>query len=456
MVRALDIIETKKQGGVHSPADLTAFVSAYCAGEVPDYQMAAWLMAVRWQGLADVETKALTAAMAASGEQLDLAAAGLPGPFVDKHSTGGVGDKLSIIVVPLLIAAGVTIVKLSGAGLGHTGGTVDKLEAIPGLRTKLSTAEMIEVARAAGGCMAAHTKSLVPADGLIYALRDATATVDSLPLIASSIMAKKIASGAKSLVLDVKVGRGAFMRSESEAAELARLMVDIAASAGLRATAVLTAMDQPLGSAVGNALEVNEAVDVLAGGGPPEVRELSVTLAAHGLVTAGVQPDLAAASRAAERLLGNGDALMRLAGLVKEQGGDPRAVDGARKAGSRLPAAAHEAVLQASHSGEIAAVDAYLTGRAAVLLGAGRSRKEEPVDPGAGILLQCRAGDRVDAGQPLARLFASDPARLVPGLETLRSAITWAVAAEDDARPGQAARAGVLKPGQLLGVIGPG
>ncbi len=450
MVRALDVIETKKQGGVHSREEIESFVRAYCSGDVPDYQMAAWLMAVRWQGLTDGETAALTAAMASSGERLDLAAAGLPAPYVDKHSTGGVGDKLTLIVVPLLIAAGATVVKISGAGLGHTGGTVDKLEAIPGFRTHLTTSQMIESARLAGGCMAAHTRSLVPADGLMYTLRDATATVDSLPLIAASIMAKKVACGAKSLVLDVKVGRGAFMRSESEARELARLMVGIASASGLRAVAVLSTMDQPLGRAIGNAVEVDEAIEVLAGGGPADIRRLAIALAAHGLVVAGLAHDLPFAQSTARRLLDGGQALERFLRLVEAQGGSAQWLQVRAHGRPRLPVAGREAVLRAPGGGEIAAVDAYLAGRAAVLLGAGRSRKGEPVDPGAGIILLAAAGDMVTAGQPLAKLYASDPARLAAGLEALRASFALAGTRE---RPGAAA--GALQAGQILGVVGP-
>ncbi len=451
MVRAVDMIEAKKQGGAHRPDELAGFVRGYCAGEVPDYQMAAWLMAVRWRGLNGDETASLTRAMAASGERLDLAAAGLPEPYVDKHSTGGVGDKLSLIVVPVVIAAGATVVKLSGPGLGHTGGTVDKLEAIPGFRAHLPTDEMFAVARAAGGCMAAHTSKLVPADGMMYALRDATATVDSLPLIAASIMAKKIACGARALVLDVKAGRGAFMRSPGEALELARLMVEIARSAGVSATALLTSMDQPLGRAIGNALEVNEALDVLAGGGPAEVRGLAVALAAHALVVAGLEQGVEGATASAGRLLASGRAMERFQRLVGAQGGvlPPRVAEG----NAGLPAAALAKELAAPRTGTIAAVDAYAAGRASVLLGAGRSRKGERVDPGAGIELLCAAGQPVAAGQPLAVLYASDAGRLEFGLETLRHAFTWAEDAGDvlTGPPYAAAQ----PPGSVLGVVAP-
>ena len=301
-MRPLDMIEAKKQGQEHEHAQIAALVAGLMNGEVPDYQMAAWLMAVRWRGLSRREAADLTEVLVNSGRTLDLLQAGLAPPFVDKHSTGGVGDKLSLIVVPLLMAAGATVVKLSGAGLGHTGGTIDKLASIPGFRVDLGLDEIVETARATGGCLAAQTADLVPADGIIYALRDATATVDSLPLIAASIMAKKLAAGAGTIVLDVKAGKGAFLPELEQAKELAALLVRLATAAGRQAVALLTAMDEPLGRAVGNAIEVNEALEVLRGGGPEDVRSLSLALAAEAMAAAALAPSTDRALETARQL----------------------------------------------------------------------------------------------------------------------------------------------------------
>jgi pyrimidine-nucleoside phosphorylase len=419
-VRFLDLIDDKKRGREHSPAEIGWLVERYVCGDIPDYQMAAWLMAVRFRGLTAGETEALTQAMAGSGEQLNLD--GLPRPWVDKHSTGGVGDKLSLIVVPMLVAAGATVVKLSGRGLGHTGGTIDKLESIPGFRTSLSTAELLDCVRRAGGCIAAHSTSLVPADGKIYALRDATSTVDSLPLIASSIMSKKLACGADTIVLDVKAGRGAFLEDRAQALELARAMVRIAAGAGRRAVAVLTAMDQPLGMAVGNSVEVEEACEVLRGDGPPDVRSLSIALAAEGLHASGLADSPAAAAALARRMLGRGKAMEKLEGMVSAQGGDPAALS---RPGA-MPRSPFSTVLRAPAAGTVAGVDALAAGQAAVLLGAGRSHKEEAVDAGAGIVFAVRKGDVLKAGDRLATVYAANAQRLEAGLARLNQAFSWA------------------------------
>lgn len=451
-LRALDLIEAKKGGAAHSAAELGALVSAYLRGDVPDYQMAAWLMAVRWQGLSAAETHSFTDALVASGEVLDLAGAGIAEPTIDKHSTGGVGDKLSLIVVPLLIAAGAAVLKLSGAGLGHTGGTVDKLLAIPGLRVEFANSELLAITRRAGGCMAAQSPSLVPADGAIYALRDATGTVDSIPLIAASVMAKKIACGASVIGLDVKVGRGAFTRTRSAALELARLMVDIASRSGRRATAVLTAMDQPLGMAVGNAIEVNEAVAVLKGGGPADVHDLALELASHSLAAAG--GDAAPASRRRlAALLAGGQAFECFARVVSAQGAAGGWLSDVPAPAPRMPAAsagplplaAHERVVAASRTGVVAAVDALSIGRAAVALGAGRAKKGDVVDPGAGVELLVRSGDAVAAGQPLARLYAADPGRFAAAERLVSGGVVWC----DESAAGGRATA-YLAPGQVI------
>jgi pyrimidine-nucleoside phosphorylase len=452
-IQMRDLIEAKKGGQPHAAAEIAAIVRGYTSGEVPDYQMAAWLMAVRWRGLDADETHALTEAMILSGESLDLAGAGLAGVTIDKHSTGGVGDKLSLIVVPLLIAAGATVVKLSGAGLGHTGGTIDKLRSIPHLRLELTPSEIYAVARRAGGCMAAQSASLVPADGQIYALRDLTGTVDSPALIAASVMAKKIACGASAIALDVKVGRGAFMRHLAEATALARQMVDLATRFDRRAVAVLTAMDQPLGHAVGNAIEVNEAVAVLRGEGQTVLRDLSLDLATHALraATGGGQPISLTRAWLAQRLA-DGHALECFAALIQAQGGaanwlgDVDRGHYAQGAQGPLPLAGERAVIRATVPGQLLGIDALAIGRAAVQLGAGRSVKGQTVDPGAGIWLEVQPGEHVAVGQPLARLFTSDAARLAPSEATVRSAMAWRQETDQDT-------ASYLPPGAVLGQV---
>jgi len=419
-VRVLDLIDDKKRGREHSPAEIEWLVKGFAADEVPDYQMAAWLMAVRFQGMSPAETAALTKAMAESGETLNLE--GLPRPWLDKHSTGGVGDKLTLVVVPILIAAGATCVKLSGRGLGHTGGTADKLESIPGFRTRLSAMEILESAARAGGCLAAHSASLVPADAKMYALRDATGTVDSLPLIAASIMSKKLACGAGTILLDVKVGRGALLPDRKKAAGLARTMVGLAARSGRRAVAVLTPMDQPVGLSVGNALEVEEALAVLRGEGPGDVRALSIALAAEGLHASGLAVSGTDGAEKAARMLDGGRALEAFARVVAVQGGDPGVVFSL----AALPRSRLSAGLPASAGGTVAAVDALAVGQSSVLLGAGRSRKGEKVDPGAGVALRVRAGDRVAAGDLLGTVYAADSTRLRAGLARLQQAFVWA------------------------------
>jgi len=450
----LAMIEAKKSGAEHSPAELAALIEGFVKCDVPDYQMAAWLMAVRWQGLTAREAVDLTGIMTASGKVLDPAATGLLPPYIDKHSTGGVGDKLSLIIVPILVAAGATVIKMSGRGLGHTGGTVDKLEAIPGFEAQLSLEQVMQCAREAGGCLAAQSRDMVPADGLLYELRDATATVDSLPLIAASIMSKKLASGAQHILLDVKVGRGAFMRSVGEAEELARLMVSIAEGAGRQAVAVLTAMDEPLGAAIGNGVEVNEALEVLRGGGPADVRELSISLAAHALHMASDQvagglgrerrQGLDDAKRRAQDLLDSGRALEALLRIIRQQGGDTAQL----LAAGGLPVAPARLTLEAPRSGRVAWVDALAVGQAAVLLGAGRREKGEGVDPAAGILLEVRAGDEVVRGQPMAEALARDEARLDEAAPVLERAFGW-----DDV---ELQAGGVVRSGTVLGTVSSG
>jgi len=412
-VSAVDVIRTKRDGGELSDADIVWMLQAYVAGEVASEQMSALLMAVVWRGLSPRELSAWTGAMVASGERMDLSGTGRP--VVDKHSSGGVGDKVSLVVAPLVAALGVAVPKLSGRGLGHTGGTLDKLESIPGWRGELTRAQFLAQLREVGAVIGSAGEDLAPADKQLYALRDVTATVESIPLIASSIMSKKIAGGADAVLLDVKVGAGAFMRELGPARELARTMVRLGADAGVRTVCLLTAMAAPLGRAVGNALEVAEAVDVLRGGGPADLREVCLAVAAVMLALAGAPQDPAAA-------LDDRRALAVWERMVTAQGGDPAAP---------LPVAARTEVLEASRSGFVAAVDALAVGTAAWRLGAGRHRKEDAVHPAAGVVLGAGLGERVEVGQPLAVLHAASPDRLAEGRAALDGAWTITDGAAD-------------------------
>ena len=398
-VRMVDLIVRKRDGGRLAREEIDALVAGVTGGTIPDYQIAALLMAIVWRGLDDEETGWLTDAMARSGGRADWSA--VPGVKVGKHSTGGVGDKLTLVVVPLAAACGVVVPKSSGRALGHTGGTVDKLESIPGFRTSLPREELLAVVAAHGCAFIGQSADLAPADKTLYALRDVTGTVESLPLIASSIMSKKIAEGTDALVLDVKVGRGALMQSFDEARRLAALMVAIGRQVGLRTRAVLTAMDAPLGRAVGNAVEVAESIETLRGQGPADVTELAVTLAGHMVAFAGIAPDEAAARRRVESALADGAALDRFRAVVARQGGDPAVVDDP----SRLPAPSARRTAAASRSGVVVRIDARRVGRAAMALGAGRERIDSAIDYGAGIVLHVAPGSPVRAGDPLAELL---------------------------------------------------
>jgi pyrimidine-nucleoside phosphorylase len=393
-VTALDLIREKRDGLVHSNDGIRFLVEHASDGTIPDYQLAAWLMAVRLRGMTDAETASLTLAMAASGRQLDLSS--IPGRKVDKHSTGGVGDKATLVVAPLVAAAGVPVAKLSGRALGHSGGTLDKLESIPGFQVDLAVDRFIEQVRRIGIAIAGQTADMVPADKVFYALRDATATVDSIPLIASSVMSKKLAAGADAIVLDVKAGRGAFIATVTEAEALARALVTLGTNAGRETVAYVTDMEQPLGRAVGNALEIREAIDTLAGHGPAELESLSLRLAAEMLRLAGVPPaDL-------RRLLLGGAALRKFAELVVAQGGDPRVTEDP----GLLPAAPVQRPVPAATAGVVAAADALAIALAGKALGAGRDRKDAAIDLAVGIVLQKKAGDAVVAGEPLAIIHA--------------------------------------------------
>lgn len=422
-MRAVDILTKKRDGLDLTSAEIEWFVSQYTAGALPDYQAAAFLMAVCIRGMTRAETAALTMAMARSGDVLDLESL-VGGYAVDKHSSGGVGDKTTLIVLPLVAACGVPVAKMSGRGLGLTGGTLDKLESIPGFRVDLSTEEFERLAREEGMVLAGQSRDLAPADGLFYALRDVTATVPSLPLITSSIMSKKIAAGASGIVLDVKVGSGAFMKSLAEAEALARMMVEIGAEVGRDVTALVSDMNQPLGEAVGNALEVREALAVLGGGGPDDLREHCLVVGAHMLRLAGRGVDwgdLDAAHMLLADKLADGSALAAFRRLVANQGGDVRVVD----APDLLPRADLIETLRADAAGYVARVDAEGMARAAFELGAGREQKGDLLDLAVGLEVHIKVGDRVEPGQPLITIHANDADRLEASRTIAHTAMAW-------------------------------
>jgi pyrimidine-nucleoside phosphorylase/thymidine phosphorylase len=394
-VRAYELIHRKRDGGTLTAEEIGALIRGYTAGEIPDYQLAAFCMAVFFRGMDDLEVRALTDAMLRSGDVLDLSA--IPGVKVDKHSTGGVGDKVSLPLAPLAAACGVKVPMVSGRGLGHTGGTLDKLEAIPGFRVDLPVERFVELVRELGVGLMGQTERIAPADRKLYALRDVTATVESIPLIAGSIMSKKLAEGIDALVLDVKVGRGAFMKTTHEARRLAATLVGIGRGFGKRVTALLTAMDQPLGLAVGNALEVIESIELLRGGGPPDLRELTVALTAEMLLLARLAKDLPAARAAVEAAIADGSGLARFRAVVEAQGGDPRTVDDP----TLLPHAPAVLPLAAPRDGLVEAIDGEAVGLAAMALGAGRTRVEDRIDPAVGLVLCRKVGQRVTRGEPL-------------------------------------------------------
>ena len=409
---ALDLIREKRDGQAHTDEGIRFLVNGAARGTIPDYQLAAWLMAVRLRGMTDAETTALTLAMAASGHQLDLSS--IPGRKVDKHSTGGVGDKATLVVAPLVAAAGVPVAKISGRALGHSGGTLDKLEAIAGFQVDLPVDRFIEQVHRIGIAIAGQTADMVPADRVLYALRDATATVDSVPLIASSVMSKKLAAGADAILLDVKAGRGAFIATVPEAEALARALVALGTQANRETVAYVTDMEQPLGRAVGNALEVKEAIETLAGRGPAELEALSLRLGAEMLRLAGVpQVDL-------KRYLTDGSALRKFAELIAAQGGDPRVTENA----GLLPTAPVQRPVFGSTAGFIASADALEVALAGKALGAGRDRKDAPIDLAVGIVLQKKVGDRVAAGEPVATIYARTAADALNVADRVAAAFT--------------------------------
>jgi thymidine phosphorylase len=402
---AIDLILAKRDGGRLTADQIDWFISAYTVGDVGDEQAAALLMAILFRGLDGDELARWTAQMIATGSRADLSS--ITRPTVDKHSTGGVGDKVSLILCPLIAACGAAVPQTAGRGLGHTGGTIDKMETIPGWHATLPQAQVLRILGEGGAVINAAGPDLAPADGKLYALRDITGTVESIPLIASSIMSKKIAEGTAALVLDVKVGSGAFMKDLDRARELAQTMVGLGAGHAVRTMALLTQMDVPLGRTAGNALEVTEAVEVLAGGGPSDLVELTVALAGEMLDLVGIDTDPA-------EVLARGGAMDAWKALVRAQGGDPDAL---------LPVASEVEVVRAPATGTLSRLDAMGVGVAAWRLGAGRSRKDDPVSPMAGVVWHATVGDQVTEGQPLLELHLDDPSRLPGALDALEGAI---------------------------------
>jgi pyrimidine-nucleoside phosphorylase len=421
---AQGLIERKRDGGRLEPAEWRSLASAYARGDVPDYQMSALLMACFLNGLDRGETAALTDAMIASGERLDLAHLGRP--RADKHSTGGVGDKVSIVLAPLVASAGVVVPMMSGRSLGHTGGTLDKLESIPGFRTDLSLAETRKQLEDIGCAMIGQTAEIAPADRKMYALRDATATVESIPLMASSIMSKKLAEDLTGLVLDLKRGSGAFLPDLDDVLELADVMIKLAVDHDCQCVALVTAMDRPLGRACGNALEIEEAIAALKGEGPPDLMSLTYALGAEMLVLAGAAPDLDTARRELEKAIGTGRAAQTFQRIIEAQGGNPSVVDDP----AVLPQAVECEIYPAPRRGLVARVEPKAIGRGVTQLGGGRTRLGDVVDPTVGFVITARPGDWVEAGDPLATIFARSRAGIDAGKEVLLAAIAIADEAE--------------------------
>lgn len=417
-MRAVDLIIKKRNGAQLSTEEIQWLIQGYTNGSVPDYQMAAWAMAVVLKGMDDRETTDLTLAMAASGDQLDLR--DFAPDAVDKHSTGGVGDKTSLVLGPMLAAVGLQVAKMSGRGLGFSGGTLDKLESIPNMRIDLSEDEFRHAMREIGMVIMGQTADLAPADKKLYALRDVTGTVECIPLIAASIMSKKLAAGAKSIVLDVKVGAGAFMKTLDQARDLARTMVRIGQLAGRNVAAILSSMEQPLGLTIGNALEVREAIETLQGRGPNDLVEVCLTLGSHLLVLAGKAQNLDDARQQLQASLDNGQAWAKFREFIAQQGGDLTVIDQPET----LPIAPIQISLLAESSGFVQRIDAETCGIVATELGAGRARKEDAIDPAVGLVLERKVGEPVQAGEALLTVHAADQQRAEQALSSLKSAIT--------------------------------
>ena len=415
-MRTVDLIQRKRDGRELGPEEIEYLVGGYTAGDIPDYQMSAFLMAVYFSGMTDREVSSLTESMLRSGESVDLSA--IPGVKVDKHSTGGVGDKTSLIVAPLAAAAGVVVPMISGRALGHTGGTLDKLESIPGFRTNLTSEEFQKQLAEIGLCFIGQTGQLVPADLKLYALRDVTATVESIPLISSSIMSKKLAEGVDALVLDVKVGAGAFMKKQVDARRLAQMMVGIGRRMDKKVQALITDMSQPLGYAVGNALEVMEASQTLQNAGPHDLTKLSLELAARMIHLGKQAATLEEARRIAEQRLVDGSGFAKLKQAVAAQGGNPQALDKFEL----LPNATGMREVVSPRGGYVTSIDAEDIGAASNLIGAGRERREDAIDPAVGIILEVKAGEKVDAGSVLCRLYYTGEERVEEAAEMVEDA----------------------------------
>jgi len=418
-MRAVDIIIKKRDHGELSKEEIQTFVDGFTRGDIPDYQVTAWAMAVLLNGMTARETTDLTLAMASSGEILDLS--GVVDIAVDKHSTGGVGDKTSLVVLPVVVACGLPVGKMSGRGLGFSGGTLDKLESIPGYRVDLTTEQFKKQLKEIGIVLTGQSLDLAPADGKLYALRDVTGTVQSIPLIASSIMSKKIAGGAQAILLDVKVGLGAFMETLDEARKLASLMVDIGRLAGREVVTLLSDMNQPLGEAVGNSLEVIEAISTLHGHGPADFSEHCLHVSAHMLVLGHRTRDLESGRRMAEAVIASGAAMEKFRMLVKAQGGDVSFVDNPGK----FPKVKFSEVVRAERGGYLSRVHARLIGEASVALGAGRARKGDAVDHAVGFILHHKVGERVEKDQPLITIHASEAKKLMEAREQVREAFIY-------------------------------
>jgi len=430
-MRAVDLIRRKRDGGELSAAEIEFLVGGIAAGTVPDYQWAALLMAIVWRGMTPPETAALVAAMLHSGDVLDLS--DIPGPKVDKHSTGGVGDKTSLILAPVAAACGVTVPMVSGRGLGHTGGTLDKLESIPGFCTRIDLASYRRIARECGLVLAGQTAEIAPADRVLYALRDATATVESIPLITASILSKKLAEGIDALVLDVKTGDGAFMADPADARALAASMTSIGRALGKPVRALLTSMDEPLGRTVGNALEVRECIDCLRDNGPADLMELSLELAAEMLLLGGVATARDAALDRCRAAITDGSALDRFRRVVVAQGGDGRVCE---DPDAVLPRAGRVETVRATEAGFLARLRAWPVGQASMLLGAGRQTVESAIDPAAGIVLHRKVGDPVAVGDVIAELHVNEPfATALPAARDLLASAVEIAAAPPRPKP---------------------
>ncbi|MGA9528846.1 MAG: thymidine phosphorylase [Terriglobales bacterium] len=416
--RVVDLIRKKRDGGALSAAEITYIIDSYTTGSIPDYQVAAWLMAVVLRGMTREELAALTNTMLHSGEVLDLSF--LPAKKVDKHSTGGVGDKTSLVLAPLVAAGGLYVPMISGRGLGHTGGTLDKLEAIPGFRVGLSVPEFHRVLKACGTAMIGQTEKIAPADRKLYALRDVTGTVESPNLICASIMSKKLAEGTDALVLDVKTGSGAFMKKEEDAVHLAELMVETGERMGKQMVALITNMDQPLGRMVGNAMEVEECIEVLHGGGPGDLRELCLHLAAWMFYLGGAAKTVAEGKQHASGIIESGQAFERFRQMVELQGGDLSTIDDP----SRLPSADHRVDVLSQSEGFVSAIQCEQVGTACVILGGGREKKEDSVDPAVGIVIHKKIGDQVSAGEALCTIHCHSDAQAARAKKLLEETYT--------------------------------